>query len=100
MEDDKRRGSDVINLSEGEGEKVFSVKFRDIFCRESPVYEAKVYRDITAPELTGSDVSKIDIDDVIVGRDGRSYVKGKGIKIRLSVYDAYHEYIRIRARLE
>lgn len=92
-------GSDVINLSEGEGEKVFSVKFRDIFCRESPVYEAKVYRDLTAPELVGNDVSKIDIDDVIVGRDGRSYVKGKGIKIRLSVYDAYHDYIKDTSKI-
>ncbi|MGB9600033.1 MAG: hypothetical protein ACPL7I_05735, partial [Myxococcota bacterium] len=87
-------GSDVINLSEGEGNKVFSVKFRDIFCRESPVYQTSVYRDITQPELVGYDASKIDIDGVIIGKDGRSYVRGGSIKLKLNVYDAYHEYIK------
>ena len=78
-------GSDIVELSAGDGEKLFSVKFRDLFCRETPVYKAKIYRDITKPEL--KDVS---VTGASKGRDGKWYVNDKKITLKVLVYDRYH----------
>ncbi len=69
---------DISSLSEGP-HKVY-IKFRDIICRESPVYDAEFFVDRTAPEI-----EEIKIDGL---NDG--YTAVPNLRVRLSASDNYH----------
>lgn len=70
----------------GEGLTEISVKFRDIFCRESPVFKTFIYKDTTAPVI-----KNVSIDET-VHYENEEFSKSPNIKIRIEAFDAYHEY--------
>ncbi|MCX7957719.1 MAG: carboxypeptidase-like regulatory domain-containing protein, partial [Deltaproteobacteria bacterium] len=70
----------------GEGIVPIYVKFRDIFCRESPVFRTSVYRDISLPVIKG-----VSIDDIVKEQDSE-YSKSSTIKIHIDATDDYHNF--------
>lgn len=75
-----------ITLS-GEGSLTISAKFRDFFCRESPIFKTRIFRDIKRPEIID-----IKIDDIISAND-YLYSRSPTLKIHLNVSDNYHNFI-------
>lgn len=74
--------SETVELSKGEGLYNIFIKFRDIFCRETPVYTAKVFLDKTPPVLK----------NIYLPETNNDFINSPNIKVNLSVSDNYSDY--------
>ncbi len=63
-----------------------SVKFRDLFCRESPVFKTTLFIDRTKPV-----VKNISVDDTVKFGDNE-YSKNSTVKIRIEAADDFHDF--------
>ncbi|MCX7957821.1 MAG: carboxypeptidase-like regulatory domain-containing protein, partial [Deltaproteobacteria bacterium] len=80
--------SEIINLKDGEGEYEVFLKFRDIFCRETPLYSARVFLDKSPPVPDG----------IILPDTNDDFISTNSIRVRTSVTDNYSDYNSITMR--
>lgn len=80
---DQQAGSELINVPDVNGEHILRVRFRDIFCRESPIYETRFYYDNLSPLLKSLTI--YDLND--------GYINRQNLRIEVDVEDNYHRSI-------
>ncbi|MGC9044044.1 MAG: hypothetical protein ACP5KG_09330, partial [Myxococcota bacterium] len=80
---DQQAGSELITVPDVDGEHILRMRFRDIFCRESPVYETVFYYDSISPILKSLNI--FDLND--------GYINKSNVRIGVEVEDNYHNFI-------
>ncbi|MGC8928807.1 MAG: hypothetical protein ACP5QK_12915, partial [Myxococcota bacterium] len=86
-EDINQNRDKIIDLVK-EGNYTINVKFRDILCRETPIYSANIFLDKTPPVLK----------ELILMDTNEDYINKDNIKIGISVSDNYSNYMSLRMR--
>lgn len=77
----------LVDLSE-EGYYNINVIFRDILCRETPIYSARVFYDKTPPQL----------NEIRLPESNEGYINKDNLKVVVSVQDNYSDYKSLRMR--